>query len=282
MRITRIAVIGAGTMGCGIAQAAAGSGFTVLLADRDHARAQAGADLIRQRLEQRSREGKVTVEDREALLSRIAVCSGVEECAHVELVIEAATESAEVKEEIFRRLDPVCPAGTIFASNTSAICISGLAAASGRPERFIGMHFMNPATVMRLVEVVPGLLTSRRTVDAVTAVAREMGKEAIVVRDSPGFVANRVLMPLVNEAIRCLQEEVASAEGIDAILRLGANLPMGPLELADFIGLDVCLRILETLHGELGDRFLPCPLLRRMVAAGKLGRKSGEGFYGYR
>jgi len=191
-------------------------------------------------------------------------------------------EKEDIKKHIFKELDTICNDETIFASNTSAISITRLAEITKRPERFAGMHFMNPAYIMKLVEVVKGLATSEETVSVITAVAKKMGKIPVVVNDFPGFVSNRVLMPMINDAIYCLQEGVASREGIDTIMKLGANHPMGPLELADFIGLDTCLAILEILHAELGEKYRPCPLLQKMVAGGKIGRKSGEGFYEYR
>jgi 3-hydroxybutyryl-CoA dehydrogenase len=192
------------------------------------------------------------------------------------------TEIERVKKEIFGALDPLCAPETIFATNTSSIPVTRLAAGTKRPDRFIGMHFMNPAYVMKLIEIIKGEQTSDETVEAIRFVSERMGKVAVVVGDSPGFVSNRVLMPLINEAVYCLQEGVASKEGIDTVMRLGAHHPMGPLELADFIGLDTCLEILEILERELGTKFSPCPLLRKMVNEGKLGRKKGEGFYEYR
>lgn len=282
MDIERIVVVGAGTMGSGIAQALAEGGYEVGLTDRDLQRAETGMSIIRSRLERRVSAAKITLQEKEALLSRVTPLPGPERFGDAGLFIEAASEQEAVKQAIFRQLDAIAPPAAILASNTSAISITRLAAATGRPERFIGMHFMNPAHVMKLVEVIPGLRTAQGTVTAISAVCRRMGKEPVVVADAPGFVANRVLIPAVNEAIGVLQEGLASREDIDTVMRLGASHPMGPLELADFIGLDICLEILETLHAELGERFRPAPLLRRMVAAGKLGRKSGEGFYDYR
>jgi len=280
--IVKIVVVGAGTMGSGIAQALAEGGYSVGLADLDLRRAEQGMSIIRRRLDRRAAAGRMSVQDKEELLSRITPLSGPEDWGDAGLFVEAASERETIKQTVFRQLDAVAPDPAILASNTSAISITRLAAATGRPERFIGMHFMNPAHVMKLVEVIPGLRTAPETVTAVIAVCRRVGKEPVVVADAPGFVANRLLMPVINEAIGALQEGLASREDIDTVAKLGANHPMGPLELADFIGLDICLEILETLHAELGERFLPAPLLRRMVAAGKLGRKSGEGFYEYR
>lgn len=282
MNIEKIMVVGAGTMGSGIAQTAADCGCSVILADIDIQRAIAAIELIRKRLERRVAAGKVSSEKKELLLSRFTTTSTLESCEGVDLVIEAASEKEEIKQAIFRRLDDLAPSGTIFASNTSAISITRLAAAASRPDRFIGMHFMNPAHIMELVEVIPGLRTEPEIITTICELAKRMGKKPVVVADAPGFVANRLLMPAINEAIQTLQEGIASREDIDLIMKLGAGQPMGPLELADFIGLDVCLEILETLHRELGEKYRPCPLLRKMVEGGKRGRKNGEGFYDYR
>jgi 3-hydroxybutyryl-CoA dehydrogenase len=281
MNIRHITAIGAGTMGTGIARAAAAAGFEVRLEDRNQARAAAGRELIEKGLEKQVAKGKLDGAAKDALLARISLCSSLEECGDTDLVIEAIAEIEEVKKDVFRSLDAVCPARTIFASNTSSISITRLAAVTGRPDRFIGMHFMNPVHVMKLVEVITGLRTAPETVEAITGIAKQMGKIPVVVKDCPGFVANRILMPMINDAINCLQEGVATRDDIDVIAKLGANHPMGPLELADFIGLDVCLEILKVLHAELGEQYRPCVLLRNMVAAGKLGRKTGEGFYVY-
>jgi len=215
-------------------------------------------------------------------LSRITTIPGLEGCGNADLIIEAASEQTSVKQAIFRQLDATASPSAIFATNTSAISITRLAAVTARPDRFIGMHFMNPAHVMKLVELIPGLRTAPEIVATLISLCEKMGKQPVVVADAPGFVANRLLMPAINEAIQTLQEGIASRGDIDTVMKLGAGHPMGPLELADFIGLDVCLGIMETLHGELGEKFRPCPLLRKMVYGGKLGRKSGEGFYDYR
>ncbi len=282
MEIRRLAVIGAGTMGSGIAQVAAQSGYEVILEDAGEEFAKAGFRRIKERLERRVSEGKLEEGVKERTLSNIRPSAELFDCKDVDLVIEAVTEKEETKKEIFRQLDGICSDAAIFATNTSSISITRLASATRRPDRFVGMHFMNPVYSMRLVEVVRGLQTREDTVAVVKAVAERMGKTPVVAGDVPGFVSNRVLMPMINEAIFCLQEGVAGKEDIDTIMKLGANHPMGPLELADFIGLDTCLEILEILTGELGEKFRPCPLLKKMVAAGKLGKKSGEGFYGYR
>jgi 3-hydroxybutyryl-CoA dehydrogenase len=282
MDIQNIAVIGAGVMGCGIARTAAASGYSVILEDKDEGRAAAGLAGIRENLAKKVTAGKLGSAEKEITLARIRTSAALEECGKSDLVIEAVAEKEEIKTEIFKALDALCPAKTIFATNTSSISITRLARITKRPERFIGMHFMNPAHVMRLVEVIMGLHTSAESVRAITAVAEKMGKTPVIVTDSPGFVSNRILMPMINDAVFCLQEGVASRENIDTIVKLGANHPMGPLELADFIGLDICLEILDVLHAELGEKYRPCSLLRKMVAGGKLGRKSGEGFYEYR
>ncbi len=282
MNIQKIGVIGAGTMGCGIAQVAAQSGYEVVLKDVKEEYVKAGFAKIKERLVKRAGEGKLEILEKERILSNIKTTTSLEECRNADLIIEAVVEKEDIKKHIFKELDTICNDETIFASNTSSISITRLAEITKRPERFAGMHFMNPAYAMKLVEVVKGLHTSDETIDIITAVAGIMGKIPVVVNDFPGFVSNRILMPMINDAICCLQEGVASKESIDNVMRLGANHPMGPLELADFVGLDVCLEILEILQTELGEKYRPCPLLRKMVAGGKLGRKSGEGFYEYR
>ncbi len=282
MEIKVIAVIGAGIMGGGIAQAAAQSGYDVLLEDLDGEAVSRCFTSIKSRLQKRVADGKIRTEERDLILSHMRTTTSLEDCGGAGLIIEAVTEREEAKEEIFRRLDGLCSPEAIFASNTSSIPITRLAASTQRPGRVIGMHFMNPAYIMKLVEVARGDRTSDETVAAVKSVSEKMGKVPVVVMDFPGFVSNRVLMPMINEAVFCLQDGVASKEGIDTIMKLGANHPMGPLELADFIGLDTCLEILDILRAELGEKFSPCSLLRKMVVEGKLGRKSGEGFYDYR
>jgi len=282
MQIRVIAVIGAGIMGSGIAQAAAQSGYEVLLEDVSPEAASQGLTVIRNRLEKRVAEAKLERDERDRILSRVRPSSTLEDCGEAGLIIEAVTEMEDTKKEIFRKVDGICTPETIFASNTSSIPISRLAEATRRPDRFVGMHFMNPPYVMKLVEIARGNETSDETVAAIEAACEKMEKVPVVVRDSPGFISNRVLMPMINEAVFCLQEGVASRDGIDTIMKLGANHPMGPLELADFIGLDICLEILDILGAGLGEKFSACTLLRKMVAEGKLGRKSGEGFYDYR
>jgi len=282
MNIQKIAIIGAGTMGGGIAQVAAQSGYEVVLEDVKEEYVKAGFAKIKERLAKRVGEGKLESREKDRILSNIKTTTSLRDCKDADLIIEAAIEKEDIKKHIFKELDMICSDETIFASNTSSISITRLAEITKRPERFAGMHFMNPAYIMKLVEVVKGMHTSDETVNIITAVAGIMGKIPVVVNDFPGFVSNRVLIPMINDAIYCLQEGVASRENIDTIMKLGASHPMGPLELADFIGLDTCLAILEILHTELGEKYRPCPLLRKMVAGGKLGRKSGEGFYEYR
>jgi 3-hydroxybutyryl-CoA dehydrogenase len=281
MQIRTIAVIGAGTMGGGIAQVAAQNGYEVVLEDLSEEFAKAGFDRIRERLERWVGKGKLEESQRNRTLSNIRASARLSDCKTADLVIEAVREREEIKKEVFSQLDSLCPDAVIFATNTSSVSITRLARDAGRPDRFVGMHFMNPAYTMKLVEIVKGFQTSEETVDTVRVVSEKMGKMPVVVEDSPGFVSNRVLMPMINEAIFCLQEGVADKASIDTIMKLGANHPMGPLELADFIGLDTCLEILEILKAEMGEKFRPCPLLRKLVAAGRLGRKSGEGFYEY-
>ncbi len=282
MEIKKIGVVGAGTMGGGIAQIAAQSGFEVILEDMSEEYVRAGFEKIKERLEKRVREGKLENKEKERILSNIKITASLEDCKDADLIIEAVVEKEDTKKQIFKELDNICAVDAVFATNTSSISITRLAQVTKRQERFAGMHFMNPAFIMKLVEVVRGLHTSEETISIVTDVAERIGKIPVVINDSPGLVSNRVLMPMINEAVYCLQEGIASRDSIDSIMKLGANHPMGPLELADFIGLDICLAVLEVLSSELGDKYRPCPLLRKMVAGGKFGRKSGEGFYEYR
>lgn len=282
MNIKKIAVIGAGTMGSGIAQVAAQSGYEVILAATKEEHARAAFEKIKERLEKRVGEGKLESKEKDRILSSIKTTASLEDCREAGLAIEAVVEKEDVKKQVFKELDNICPEETVFASNTSSISITRLAQVTGRPEKFTGMHFMNPAYIMKLLVIVQGMRTSQETVNTVADVAEKMGKTPVAINDYPGFIINRLLIPMINDAIYCLEEGITSKESIDKIMKLGANHPMGPLELADFIGLDICLDILEVLHSELGEKYRPCPLLRKMVAGGKLGRKSGEGFYDYR
>jgi 3-hydroxybutyryl-CoA dehydrogenase len=282
MHIQKIAIIGSGTMGGGIVHAAAQSGFSVLLVAINEQHARACYEKIEKRLSKRVVDGKLEQKEKDNILSRIDTSVNIDDCREVDLVIEAVAEQEEVKTKIFQTLDAICNKDTILTTNTSSISITRLAKVVKRADRFAGMHFMNPAYIMKLVEVIKGAKTSQQTVQLITAVAEKMAKVPVTVNDSPGFVANRILMPMINEAISCLQEAIASKESIDTIMKLGAHHPMGSLELADLIGLDTCLAILEVLHGELGEKYKPCELLRTMVADGKLGKKCGEGFYKYK
>ena len=278
----RIAVIGAGTMGSGIAHVCALAGLRATLVDADPAALKRGTATIARNLDRQAGKGRITAADRDRALALIEPEDSLAAAARADLVIEAVPEVAELKGRIFAELDAVAPPHAILASNTSSISITAIAARTGRPEKVIGMHFMNPVPVMRLVEVIRGLGTDDATTRAVMELSRRLGKTPVEVRDFPGFVSNRVLMPMINEAIFALMEGVAEAESIDTVMTLGMNHPMGPLALADLIGLDTCLNILEVLHRELGDdRYRPCPLLRQYVAAGWLGRKTGRGFHSY-
>jgi 3-hydroxybutyryl-CoA dehydrogenase len=277
-----IGVLGAGTMGNGIAQVFAQHGHDVVLRDLDGAILERALGAIEKSLGKLTEKGKLSPEQRDAARGRIRTSTDLAAVAGAELVVEAIVENEKVKADTFRALDSLAAPEAILASNTSSISITTLGAATKRPEKVIGMHFMNPVPLMALVEVIRGQATSDATTARVVALATGLGKTPVEVSDYPGFVSNRVLMPMINEAIFCVYENVATPDAIDQVMKLGMNHPMGPLTLADFIGLDVCLAILNVLHDGLGDpKYRPCPLLRRMVAAGWLGRKSGRGFYTY-
>jgi len=274
-------VVGAGQMGAGIAQVAAQAGFEVFVKDMGTEFLARGENTIEKSLARLHEKGRLT-ETPADILARIRFTTDLNDLAHCDLVVEAIVENEAVKAELFRTLGGLMKPGGILASNTSSIPITALASASGRPQQFIGMHFMNPVPLMSLVEVIRGHRTSDETARIVTETAERMGKTPLTCNDFPGFVSNRILMPMLNEAVQCLMEGVARKEAIDGIMKLGMNHPMGPLTLADFIGLDTCLSIMEVLHRGLGDdKYRPSPLLRKMVQAGLLGRKSGEGFYRY-
>ncbi|WP_020677769.1 3-hydroxybutyryl-CoA dehydrogenase [Geopsychrobacter electrodiphilus] len=282
MAISKIMVIGAGQMGGGIAQVAAEAGLQVVLNDIDRGFIDKRLSFISGLLDKNIAKGRITAEKKTEILARLIPSTDLKDAAGVDLVIEAATENMALKEKIFRTLDLVAKPGVILASNTSSLPITELAAVTKRPELVIGMHFMNPVPVMKLVEVIRGIATSDDTYARVKELSERMGKVPVEVNDYPGFIANRLLMPMINEAIYCIYEGVADAESIDTVMKLGMAHPMGPLTLADFIGLDTCLAIMEVLYEGFADsKYRPCPLLRKMVKAGWLGKKSGKGFFEY-
>jgi 3-hydroxybutyryl-CoA dehydrogenase len=282
MSVQKIMVIGAGQMGSGIAQVCAMAGYDVYLQDLKLEFVQKGLGTIEKNLSRQVEKGRLSSDDKAAILGRITSSVEIENAKEVDLVIEAAVENMNIKTKIFAELDQLTPEHTILATNTSSLPITEIAAATNRPEKVIGMHFMNPVPVMKLVEIIRGLATSDEVYNTIEEITRKLEKVPVEVNDFPGFVSNRILMPMINEAIYTLYEGVASKEAIDDVMKLGMNHPMGPLTLADFIGLDTCLYIMETLHDGFGDdKYRPCPLLRKYVKAGWLGRKSGRGFYNY-
>ena len=282
MGIKKVMVIGAGQMGSGIAQVCAQAGYEVYLNDIKEESYVRGISGITNNLSRNVEKGRMTEDEKTATLVRITKSLDLEDASKVDIVIEAAVENMEIKQSIFKKLDTIAPPHAILASNTSSLPITEIAAVTNRPEKVIGMHFMNPVPVMKLVEIIRGLATTDDVYKVVEQMTKKLAKVPVEVNDFPGFVANRILMPMINEAIYTLYEGVATIESIDEVMKLGMNHPMGPLQLADFIGLDTCLYIMETLHEGFGDsKYRPCPLLRKYVKAGWLGKKSGRGFYAY-
>jgi 3-hydroxybutyryl-CoA dehydrogenase len=282
MKIEKVMVVGAGQMGSGIAQVCAQGGYQVYFNDLKPEFVERGLGVIQKNLSRQVEKGRMTEEEKQIVLQRLTASTDLNDAAVVDLVIEAATENMEIKSKIFVQLDQIAPPETILASNTSSLPITEIAAVTNRPEKVIGMHFMNPVPIMKLVEIIRGLATADEVYQAIKEMTVTLSKVPVEVNDFPGFVSNRILMPMINEAIYTLYEGVATIEDIDEVMKLGMNHPMGPLTLADFIGLDTCLYIMEVLHEGFGDdKYRPCPLLRKYVKAGWLGRKSGRGFYQY-
>lgn len=282
MTIQKVMVVGAGQMGSGIAQVIAQAGFEVKLNDMKKEFFERGLRVIAKNLTRDVEKGRKTEEEKEAILNRITMSLDLKDAFDADLIIEAATENMDIKQTIFKELDAIAPKHAILATNTSSLPITEIAAVTERPEKVIGMHFMNPVPVMKLVEIIRGLATADEVYKTVEEMTHQLGKTPVEVNDFPGFISNRILLPMINEAIYALYEGVATKEAIDDVMKLGMNHPMGPLTLADFIGLDTCLYIMEILHEGLGDsKYRPCPLLRKYVAAGWLGRKTGRGFYVY-
>jgi len=282
MDIKKIMVIGAGQMGSGIAQVSAAAGYEVIINDIKDEFVNKGLGIIEKNLTKNVSKGKLEEAEKNAILQRLKPSTSLQDAKDVDLVVEAAVENMDIKGKIFKDLDEITPAHAILATNTSSLPITEIAAVTKRPEKVIGMHFMNPVPVMKLVEIIRGLATSDETFEIVKTSSEKMGKVPVEVNDAPGFVSNRVLLPMINEAVYCVWEGIATPEAVDQVMKLGMNHPMGPLALADLIGLDTCLYIMEVLHEGFGDsKYRPCPLLRKYVAAGWLGRKVGRGFYVY-
>lgn len=282
MAIQKVMVIGAGQMGSGIAQVCAQAGYGVILNDMKDEFFERGLNTITKNLARDVEKGRKTEEEKLAVLARITKSLTIEDAKNADIIIEAAVENMDIKQSIFKQLDEIAPKHAILATNTSSLPITEIAAVTKRPEQVIGMHFMNPVPVMKLVEIIRGLATADEVYETVADMTKQLGKTGVEVNDFPGFISNRILLPMINEAIYALYEGVATKEAIDDVMKMGMNHPMGPLTLADFIGLDTCLSIMEILHEGLGDsKYRPCPLLRKYVAAGWLGKKSGRGFYIY-
>ncbi|MBM7095550.1 3-hydroxybutyryl-CoA dehydrogenase [Bacillus sp. H-16] len=282
MDIKRVMVVGAGQMGSGIAQVCAMNGYEVILHDLKEEFVQKGIEGIKKQLEKQVKKERISEADMDRFLRQVHLSTDLNNASDVDLVIEAAVENMEVKKNVFKQLDAICPEHTILATNTSSLPITEIGAETNRPSKVIGMHFMNPVPVMKLVEIIRGLATDQEVYDAIRTMSENLKKTPVEVQDFPGFVSNRILMPMINEAIYTVYEGVASPNDVDEVMKLGMNHPMGPLTLADFIGLDTCLYIMETLHEGFGDdKYRPCPLLRKYVKAGWLGKKTGRGFYEY-
>jgi 3-hydroxybutyryl-CoA dehydrogenase len=282
MMIQKLMIIGAGQMGSGIAQAAASAGLQVVLNDIKPEFVEKGFKSIKKNVSRDVEKGRKSQEEMDLIMSHIHLSTELVDAKDVDIVVEAVTENIQIKSDVFRRLDEISPPHAILASNTSSLSITEIAAVTKRPDKVIGMHFMHPVPMMQLIEVIRGLATSDETYEMIEDLSKKLGKTPVLVNDFPGFVSNRILLPMINEAIYCVYEGIAAPEAIDDVMKLGMNHPMGPLTLADFIGLDTCLSIMEVLHEGLGDsKYRPCPLLRKYVKAGWLGRKSGRGFYSY-